>query len=302
MINVSLSNSDIIINMTSSSSKNAIFTQLQLSLSEFWLSYGATQLCSYDMPVGAGTYHPATVFGVLGKKPMSIFYIQPSRRPQDGRYGESANRLYQHHQFQVVLKPTPTHAQTLVYQSLEHIGISPAQHDIRFIENNWESPVLGANGVGWEVWCDGTEILQYTYFQRMGGQDLEITPIEYAYGLERLALILNRYDHIMNIPWSLHFSYGDIRKQQEYDHSVHTFQGISPNQIRGSINQSLENCHNLLNLNAVYAAYDTFLHAVHNFNLIHGYGALGVAERADLVLKLRTIANLCCKRFVENAT
>ena len=255
------------------------FCRIVDKLSSFWRDYGCAKLYPYNcVSVGAGTYHPATVFGVFGANPMSICYVQPSQRPQDGRYGKQGNRVYQHHQFQVVLKPSPSDAQKLVYDSLAAIGID-SKHDIRFIENNWESPVLGANGVGWEVWCDGMEILQYTYFQKMGGIKLESAPIEYAYGLERIALILCDTADIMNVQWSDNMTYADMRQDAEYCNSLHTFEHLNVANSRQNFAGYLSSCEDLLSKNNWYVAYEMMLKATHEFNLLHGYGSLGTAER-----------------------
>lgn len=275
------------------------FCSIVDALSAFWRKHGCASLYPYSsVSVGAGTYHPATVFGVLNAKPMSICYVQPSQRPQDGRYGKQGNRIYQHHQFQVVLKPSPADAQKLVYDSLTAIGIDE-KHDIRFIENNWESPVLGANGVGWEVWCDGMEILQYTYFQKMGGIRLESTPIEYAYGLERIALILCDTADIMSMQWSENATYKDVYGDSEYYNSLHTFEHLDAEKSRQNFMDYAGACEALLAKGNWYAAYEMFLKATHEFNLLHGYGALGVAERASMVLQLRTLTGKCCVQYLE---
>lgn len=275
------------------------FCSIVDALLAFWRQYGCAQLYPYSgVGVGAGTYHPATVFGVLGSDPRSVCYVQPSQRPQDGRYGKQGNRVYQHHQFQVVLKPSPEDAQRLVYDSLAAIGIG-SKHDIRFIENNWESPVLGANGVGWEVWCDGMEILQYTYFQQMGGVKLETTPVEYAYGLERIALILCDAADIMDLPWSKGTAYKDVYYDAEYNNSLYTFRQLNVEESRKNFRKHADACQKLLERENWYVAYEMLLRAVYEFNLLHGYGALGVAERADMVLQLRTLTGKCCAKYLE---
>jgi len=278
-------------------SKSVSFVELQNRMQEFWSRHNAVYLLPYSGFVGAGTYHPATVFGALGDSHTSVCYIQPSCRPQDGRYGDSFNRMYQHHQFQVFLKPAPKDAQKLLYDCLDFIGIDTSVHDIRFIENNWESPVLGANGVGWEIWCDGTEVCQYTYFQKIGNKNLTVMPIEYAFGMERLLTILNHSQHIMDIPWSHSVKYRDVRYQEENEYSEYVFKHIK--QKDKDMSESFAEVNRLLGLQLVCAAYDVFLTMVHRFNLLHGFGALGVAERAQLVLELRKIANRCCDVYLE---
>ena len=275
------------------------FCEITKKLADFWCQHGCDQLYPHTSNVGAGTYHPATVFGVLGDDPRSICYVQPSQRPQDGRYGQPGNRVYQHHQFQVVLKPFPSNAQQLAYQSLRAIGIDNT-HDIRFIENNWESPVLGANGIGWEVWCDGMEILQYTYFQKMGGIQLTTIPVEYAYGLERVALILAAQSDIMELQWDK-TQYKDLHYASEHHNSAHTFKHLDVPRTRNRFADYLLECEHLLTYNNWYAAYEMLLQAVHQFNLLHGYGALGVAERADMILKLRTLTGQCCTLFQNHS-
>jgi glycyl-tRNA synthetase alpha chain len=271
------------------------FCDIAKLLADFWDKHGCDQLYPHTCNIGAGTYHPATVFGVLGDDSRSFYYVQPSQRPQDGRYGQAGNRVYQHHQFQVVLKPFPDNAQQLAYHSLRAIGIDNT-HDIRFVENNWESPVLGANGIGWEVWCDGMEILQYTYFQKMGGIELTTIPIEYAYGLERIALILANQSNIMDLQWS-NAQYKDVHYHAEYYNSLHTFEHLDVSRTRDRFTSYLVDCEHLLLHDNWYAAYEMLLQAVHQFNLLHGYGALGVAERADMILKLRTLTGKCCVEY-----
>jgi glycyl-tRNA synthetase alpha chain len=275
------------------------FSSVIERLRSFWRTHGCAELCGYDMQMGAGTYHPATVFGVLDDLPRAFCYVQPSRRPQDGRYGESSNRLYQHHQFQVILKPAPQDAQILAYQSLIAVGLDVTVHDIKFIENNWESPVLGANGVGWEVWCDGMEILQYTYFEKMGGIQLATTPVEYAYGLERLSLILNASDSIMSTSWDGGLSYRDVRFDHEQGMSRYTFEHLDIKRARTRLDMQFMEVQELLKHDDWLAAYEALLVAVHEFNVLHGHGALGQAERANLVLECRGLAARCCAIYLK---
>lgn len=277
----------------------ATFETLIMKLREFWRQQGCTELCGYDLPMGAGTYHPATVFGVLGADPRSLCYVQPSRRPQDGRYGESSNRMYQHHQFQVMLKPAPEDAQKLAYQSLEYVGIDIKAHDIKFIENNWESPVLGASGVGWEVWCDGMEILQYTYFERMGGLQLPTIPVEYAYGLERIVLILADSQDIGKTQWSSGVSYDAVRFDHECALSRYSFEDLNLERSRAKLASQCVECRELIEKQNWLAAYEAFLLGVHEFNVLHAYGALGQTERAELVLQLHELAGRCCELYLE---
>lgn len=257
-------------------------------LRDFWGGQQCSFLMSHDVPSGAGTYHPATFFGAL-QQDTRISYVSPSRRPQDGRYGESPNRMYQHHQFQVLLRPSPEFSQELVYHSFARLGIDK-KYDIRFVDNNWESPVLGASGVGWEVWVNGLEVLQYTYFQKIGGIELNPTAVEYAYGLERLALIVNDSEDVMKVMWDRNLSYGEIRKLIERQQSAYTFESTDIPKARERMCSFMQEAVTLVGQKLHYPAYENFLFGVHEFNKLHACGALGVGERANMVLELRQIA------------
>lgn len=270
-------------------------------LYDFWGAYGCNKVDSYDVPMGAATYHPATVFGAHHPEDLSICYLQPCRRPQDGRYGDSNNRLYQHHQFQVILQPIPYNIQELMYESLKRLGID-SSYDVRLIDNNWESPMLGACGVGWEVWCAGQEILQYTYFQKLGAKALEVPLVELAYGLERLGVALNHPKGVMEIDWDSNMSYREYRLQPERDHSAHALLYADKDMYRARVRQRCTECDTLLAEQLPHAAYDAFLHAVHDFNILHARGALGTAERVGIILELRGIAEKCCLQAKEQVT
>jgi len=248
------------------------FQELITNLTDFWIKQGCILGQPYDVEVGAGTMNPNTFFRVLGPEPWRVVYVEPSRRPADGRYGENPNRLYMHHQMQVILKPAPFNVQDLYLQSLEAIGISLSEHDVRFVEDNWESPTLGAWGIGWEVWLDGMEITQFTYFQQAGGYDLSVVPAELTYGLERIAMYLQRVENVFDLKWSEDITYGEMRKIEEYQHCVYAFEESDVNKLRSWFDSYEDEAMRLIDKGLTLPAYDYVLKCSHTFNLLDARG------------------------------
>ena len=280
------------------------FQDLFLKLHDYWSRQGCTIVQAYDVEVGAGTLNPMTVLRALGPKPWKVAYVQPSRRPADGRYGENPNRLHQHHQYQVILKPNPPNLQELYLGSLEAIGIDPLVHDIRFVEDDWENPTVGAWGLGWEVWCDGMEITQYTYFQQVGGLDVFPVAGELTYGLERLALYLQNKESVYDLAYNDEFTYGDIFLANEQQFSafelevadVPTFQRQFQDMER-EVPRILAN-RGRQGQALVLPAYDHVLKASHLFNIMDARGAIAVAERQSYIGRIRDLCKLCAEAWV----
>ncbi|HHY98051.1 MAG TPA: glycine--tRNA ligase subunit alpha [Firmicutes bacterium] len=276
------------------------FQEIISALEDFWHAQGCLIMQPYDVEVGAGTMSPSTFLRALGPEPWKVAYVQPSRRPADGRYGENPNRLFQHHQYQVILKPSPDDVQETYINSLEAIGISPAQHDIRFVEDNWESPTLGAWGTGWEVWLDGMEITQFTYFQQMGGIDVRPVSCEITYGLERIAMYRQNVDNVFDIWFSEGIKYGEVFRQFEFENSTYGFD-LAEIQALNSLYQIYESeAMRVLEAGLVLPAYDYVLKCSHVFNLLDARGALSVAERTGMMSKIRALAGQCAAKFIEN--
>ena len=251
------------------------------------------------METGAGTFNPDTFLMSLGPEPWNIAYVEPSRRPKDGRYGENPNRLYQHHQFQVIMKPSPENIQELYLESLSALGIDPKEHDIRFVEDNWESPTLGAWGLGWEVWLDGMEVTQFTYFQQVGGIELDITPVELTYGLERLALYLQNKDNVYELEWTEGIKYGERRFQYEYEMSKYSFE-VSDSDMNFKLFDMYEKeAKNCFEHNLVLPGYDFVLKCSHVFNNLDARGSISTTERMSYILRVRDLAKTCAEQFVE---
>jgi glycyl-tRNA synthetase alpha chain len=279
------------------------FQDIIFALQKFWADQGCAILQSYDSEVGAGTLHPATALKALGPKPMKIAYVQPSRRPKDSRYGENPNRLSHYYQFQVLLKPSPENIQELCLESLKAIGIDYTKHDIRFVEDDWENPTIGAWGLGWELWCDGMEVLQFTYMQQIGDIECELIPAEITYGLERLAMYIQDVDHFTKIRWNNAnppIYYGDLFLQQEKEFSAYALEYADVEILRRTFLDSEYECNKLLQNNLPLAAYHQALNACHHFNLLDARGALSVAERASYMAKVRSLAKACCLRWMES--
>jgi glycyl-tRNA synthetase alpha chain len=271
------------------------------TLQRYWAERGCLLHQPWDGEVGAGTMHPETFLRVLGRKPWRVAYVQPSRRPADGRYGENPNRLYKHHQYQVILKPAPADVQDLYLGSLVALGIDPAAHDVRFEEDNWESPTLGAWGIGWQVLLDGQEITQFTYFQQAGGLDLSPISAEITYGLERIGMYLQDVDDVYDLLWAPGRAYREVRHEEEYQLSRYSFELADADLHRRLFDSALAEARRLLDLEGgrtVLAAYDWCLKASHAFNVLDARGAISVSQRAGLILSIRKLACAVAERYV----
>ena len=276
-----------------------LFQDLMLKLLNYWGEKGCLIMEPYDIEKGAGTMNPHTFLRALGPEPWQVVYVEPSRRPADARYGENPNRLYQHHQLQVILKPSPDNVQDLYLESLKAIGIDPFKHDIRFVEDNWESPTLGAWGLGWEVWLDGMEITQYTYFQQVGGIDCELESAELTYGLERIAMYLQDVDNVFDIKWNDNIKYGDIFKKAEYEHSIYSFEKADIEVLKGLFNTYEEEAIKTLSQNLIIPGYDYVLKCSHTFNVLDARGAISVSERTHYIGRVRNLAKLVASGFLD---
>ena len=268
-------------------------------LQEYWNEQGCVVLEPYDTEKGAGTMSPHTFTRTLGPEPWCTVYVEPSRRPADGRYGDNPNRLYQHHQLQVILKPSPEDVQELYLKSLEVLGIDPLKHDIRFVEDNWESPTLGAWGLGWEVWLDGMEITQFTYFQQVGGINCDLESAELTYGLERIAMYLQDVDTVYDIDWNGHIKYGDIFKKAEYEHSKYSFEIADIDMLKHLFDMYEKEATRVLDLDLVLPGYDYVLKCSHTFNLLDARGAISVSQRAAYISRVRNMARLTAQKYIE---
>ena len=276
------------------------FQDIILTLQHFWAQKGCNVLQPYDAEMGAGTFHPATFFGALGKKPTSVAFIQPCRRPKDGRYGENPNRLQHYYQFQVIVKPSPDNIQNLYLQSLQAIGIEIEKHDIRFVEDDWESPTLGAWGLGWEVWLDGMEISQFTYFQQVGG--LECRPVtgEITYGLERIAMYIQGVDSVYDLVWTDGYSYGDIFHQNEVEQSKFNFELANVKELFHQFDAAEAACELAIEHNVPLPAYEQILKASHVFNLLDARQAISVTERARYIGRVRNLSRQVAQAYYNS--
>jgi glycyl-tRNA synthetase alpha chain len=274
------------------------FQSLLLALHHYWAERGCALLQGYDLEVGAGTMNPATFLRVLGPEPWSVAYIEPSRRPADGRFGENPNRLFQHHQYQVILKPSPKDVQDLYLGSLAAIGITSRDHDLRFVEDDWESPTLGAWGLGWEVWCDGMEVTQFTYFQQAGGYECRPVSAELTYGLERIAMYLQGVDNVYDLKWVGDLTYGEVFHQNEVEQSRYSFQASDQQLLHTLFNQYEAECRRLIDANLPLPAYDYALKCSHTFNLLDARGAISVSERQGYILRVRALAAGCARGYL----
>ena len=294
--------------MTAAPDKKTSFQSLILALQAFWADQGCAILQPYDMEVGAGTFHPATTLRALGPRPWNAAYVQPSRRPKDGRYGENPNRLQHYYQFQVILKPSPDASQDLYLQSLHHLGIDAAVHDIRFVEDDWESPTLGASGLGWEVWCDGMEVSQFTYFQHMGGMECDPVSVEFTYGLERLAMYIQGVDNVFDLDWNGlpkeqgGMTYGHVFAQAECEFSAYNFEHADTDAVAQHFKDAEAQCGALLALAPPLSlpAYEQCIKASHLFNLLDARGVVGVAERAAYIGRVRALSKGCCEAWLAS--
>lgn len=273
------------------------FQELILNLQEYWAAQGCVLLQPLDMPVGAGTFHPATFLRAIGPEPWRAAYVQPSRRPTDGRYGENPNRLQHYYQFQVILKPNPADIQMLYLNSLQRLGLDPAVHDIRFVEDDWESPTLGAWGLGWEVWLNGMEVTQFTYFQQVGGLDCKPVAGEITYGLERLAMYLQGVESVYDLLWTPGVRYGDVYHQNEVEQSRYNFEIADTEVLFRRFSESETECQRLLEADLPLPAYERVLECSHVFNLLDARHAIGVNERARFIGRVRNLARAVAQAY-----
>ncbi|MFT6624340.1 MAG: glycyl-tRNA synthetase alpha chain [Cycloclasticus sp.] len=277
------------------------FQGLILALQEYWADQGCVILQPLDLEVGAGTFHPATFLRAIGPEPWSAAYVQPSRRPTDGRFGENPNRLQHYYQFQVIIKPSPTDIQDLYLDSLRHLGFDMLEHDIRFVEDNWESPTLGAWGLGWEVWLNGMEVTQFTYFQQVGGLDCRPVSGEITYGLERIAMYLQGVESVYDLVWSKNknctVTYGDIFHQNEVEMSAYNFEHANTQNLFEQFNQCEHACNELIEQGLPLPAYEQVLKASHTFNLLDARHAISVTERQRFILRVRTLSKMVAETY-----
>ena len=274
------------------------FQDVFISLQNYWSARGCVIHQPYDIEVGAGTFNPTTFFRVLGPEPYSAAYVEPSRRPTDGRYGENPNRLQHYYQYQVILKPSPDDAQELYLESLVALGIDPKKHDIRFVEDDWESPTLGAWGLGWEVWLDGMEITQFTYFQQVGGIDLSPVTVELTYGLERISMYLQNIDNVYDLQWNNTIKYGDVHLETEKQFSRFNFEASNKERFLEWFEMYEAEAFELLEKKLILPAYDFTLKCSHAFNQLDARGAISVTERTGYIGRVRKLARLCAQEYV----
>jgi glycyl-tRNA synthetase alpha chain len=279
------------------------FSDMLLKLQQFWSDQGCNIVQPYDIPAGAGTFHPATLLRSLDSKPWSVAYVAPSRRPTDGRYGENPNRLGSYYQFQVLIKPSPDKIQELYLKSLEYLGLDLSNHDIRFVEDNWESPTLGAWGLGWEVWLDGMEVTQFTYFQQVGGVSCDPVAVEITYGTERLAMYLQGVESIFDIVWNKQgdavTTYADVHKQSEYEFSKYNFEIADTDMLFTHFDDAERECKRALEAGLPLPAYDQCMVASHLFNTLDARKAISVTQRQQYILRVRTLSSGCALLYKE---
>lgn len=275
------------------------FQEIILTLQKYWSEQGCILVQAYDSEKGAGTMSPFTFLKALGPEPWRVAYVEPSRRPADGRYGENPNRLYQHHQFQVILKPSPDNVQDLYLGSLKALGIDAAKHDIRFVEDNWENPGMGAWGLGWEVWLDGMEITQYTYFQQVGGIDCALESAELTYGLERIAMYIQEKNNVFDIDWVDGITYGDVFKTAEYQHSKYSFEDADTTLLFDMFDKFEAEAKRLFELDLVLPGYDFLLKCSHSFNTLDARKAVSATERAVYIGRIRALARMVATGYLK---
>jgi glycyl-tRNA synthetase alpha chain len=287
--------------MAASLAKPPSFQDLILRLQAYWAKQGCVILQPYDVEMGAGTFHPATTLRALGSKPWKAAYVQPSRRPKDGRYGENPNRLQHYYQFQVILKPSPPDILELYLGSLKELGIDSTLHDLRFVEDDWESPTLGAWGLGWEVWCDGMEVTQFTYFQQVGGIECSLVAGEITYGLERLAMYIQGKERVYDLDFNGQgVTYGDVFLQNEKEQSAYNFEHANTDKLFQHFKDAEAECQALLAANLALPAYDQCIKASHNFNLLDARGVISVTERQAYIGRVRNLAKACCEAWLKS--
>ncbi|MDH4199849.1 MAG: glycine--tRNA ligase subunit alpha [Spirochaetia bacterium] len=280
------------------------FQDIIRNLNEYWASQGCLIVQGVDTEVGAGTFNPHTFLRVLGPKPYKAAYVEPSRRPTDGRYGENPNRLQHYYQYQVIMKPSPENSQQVYLESLKILGIDLKKHDIRFVKDDWESPTLGASGLGWEVWLDGMEVTQFTYFQNCGSLELNPVSVEFTYGLERLAMHIQNIDNVFDIQWNENHTYAQIHKQTEYEYSVYNFEIASTDLLVKWFDEYESEANKIFSFEGarlVFPAYDYLMKCSHAFNLLDARGAVSVSERARYIARIRHLAQKIAQRYVETS-
>ncbi len=275
------------------------FQEVIMRLERFWAEQGCVIQQPYDIEVGAGTMNPATTLRSLGPEPWRVAYVEPSRRPTDGRYGENPNRLQHYYQYQVIIKPAPDDIQEIYLDSLRALGIDPADHDIRFVEDDWESPTIGAWGLGWEVWLDGMEITQFTYFQQVGGVDMNPVPAEITYGLERIAMFVQKIDNVYDLNWVGKVRYGDIHHRGEVEFSTYNFDLADTGMLFMLFSAYEAEAARILDKGFVLPAYDYVLKCSHTFNLLDARNAISVTERTGYIARVRALASRCCQAFAR---
>ncbi|MBN2515546.1 MAG: glycine--tRNA ligase subunit alpha [Deltaproteobacteria bacterium] len=275
------------------------FQELVLALDRYWADRGCIVQQPYDIEVGAGTFNPATFLRSLGPEPWNVAYVEPSRRPTDGRYGENPNRLQHYYQYQVIMKPSPLDIQDLYIDSLKSFGIDPLEHDIRFVEDDWESPTLGAWGLGWEVWLDGMEITQFTYFQQVGGIDLDPVCAEITYGIERIAMYLQEVDNVYELEWGHGIKYGDVHHKGEVEFSIYNFEEADMNMLRNLFDMYEAESEKMAEKELVLPTYDYCLKCSHVFNILDARGAISVTERTSYIQRVRNLARLSAEGYIK---
>jgi glycyl-tRNA synthetase alpha chain len=275
------------------------FQKLIQELNKFWDGYGCVLEQPYDIEVGAGTFHPSTLLRSLGPEPWKVAYVEPSRRPTDGRYGENPNRLQHYYQFQVILKPSPTDVQDIYLKSLKALGLDPLAHDIRFVEDDWESPTLGASGLGWEVWLDGMEITQFTYFQQAASYELKPVSVEITYGLERIAMYIQGVDSVYDLKWNDSITYGNLHHQEEVEQSTYNFEEADVKMLFSLFDMYEAECKRIIAKPLVLPAYEYCLKCSHAFNLLDARGAISVTERTGYIARVRNLARACGEAYFE---
>lgn len=275
------------------------FQQIIMALEEFWAEHGCLIVQPYGSEVGAGTFNPATFLRAIGPEPWNVAYVEPSRRPTDGRYGDNPYRLQHYYQYQVIMKPSPHNIQDIYLDSLKNLGINPQEHDVRFVEDDWESPTLGAWGLGWEVWLDGLEITQFTYFQQIGGIDLKPISVELTYGLERIAMFIQDVKSIFDIEWTPGITYREIHHQSEVEWSIYNFKKANVKLLTENFSQFEEESSRLLSEGLILPAYDFVIKCSHLFNLLDARGALSVTERAQYIGRVRALACQVARTYLE---
>lgn len=273
--------------------------EIMMRLQRFWAEQGCVIQQPYDIEVGAGTMNPATTLRVLGPEPWRVAYVEPSRRPADGRYGQNPNRLQHYYQFQVIIKPAPVEIQETYLESLRTLGIEPADHDIRFVEDDWESPTIGAWGLGWEVWLDGMEITQFTYFQQVGGIDMDPVAAEITYGLERIAMYVQKVDNVFDLEWVGKITYGDLHHQGEVEHSTYNFEVSDTDMLFRLFSMYEAEAKSALSKGLVLPSYDYVLKCSHAFNLLDARNAISITERTGFISRVRALAGSCCQIYAK---